>query len=125
MSAAFLTSMWGLLPHIIGPVYAQSPKERAMAQTASQSFENHARLIPAYHLGAFGIFVINLLWSIYRLVMVPSVDSLIALLLAVGFLLLFFYARVFALTVQDRVIRLEMWLRMRELLPADLHDRIG
>lgn len=34
------------------------------------------------------------------------------------------YARLFALTVQDRVIRLEMRLRLERLLPADLKSRI-
>jgi len=95
-----------------------------MAQPVPQSLENHARIIPAYHGGALGIFVVNLLWSIYRVVQVPGVESVISLLLAIAFILLFFYARIFALTVQDRVIRLEMQLRLRGLLPADLQARI-
>ena len=34
-------------------------------------------------------------------------------------------ARNMALTVQDRVIRLEMRHRLQEVLPADLHGRIA
>ena len=49
---------------------------------------------------------------------------MISLLLAIAFILLAFYSRIFALTVQDRVIRLEMRLRMQQLLPAELRPRI-
>jgi hypothetical protein len=95
-----------------------------MAQTVPQTLENHARIIPAFHMAVFGIFAVNLLWSIYRLVRLPSIDALVALLLAVAFILLAVFARVFALTVQDRVIRLEMQLRLKGLLPPDLQSRI-
>ena len=95
-----------------------------MAQAQPQSFENHTRIVPVYHLLTLGIFVINLVWSIYRLFQVPSVDSLISLLLAAAFILLLLYARSFALRVQDRVIRLEMQLRLKGLLPPDLQGRI-
>jgi hypothetical protein len=51
--------------------------------------------------------------------------SALSVLLAAALVMLFFYARIFALTVQDRVIRLEMRLRLVGLLPPDLQPRIG
>ena len=92
--------------------------------TQPQSFENHAKVVPAYHFLAFGIFAVNLFWSIYGVIHAFSAQAVMSLLLSIGFLLLFFYARIFALTVQDRVIRLEMQLRLQRLLPADLQPRI-
>ena len=91
----------------------------------TQNFENHARVVPAYHMVTFGIFVINFIWSVYELIHRPSGQTTISLLLSIAFLLLFFYARIFVLTVQDRVIRLEMRLRMQQVLPADLRSRAG
>ena len=96
-----------------------------MAQATPQSFANHTRIIPAYHMGAFGPLAINFLWSAYRVVSNFSADAVVALLVAVALLLIFFHARIFALTVQDRVIRLEMRLRLEKLLPADLQPRIS
>jgi len=46
----------------------------------------------------------------------------VVLAVAVG--LLFWYARVFALTLQDRLIGIEERARMERLLPADLRPRI-
>jgi hypothetical protein len=48
-----------------------------------------------------------------------------SILLAAALLLGFFYARIFALRVQDRIIRLEEQLRCQRLLPADLQPRIA
>ncbi|MGB0035946.1 MAG: DUF6526 family protein [Candidatus Acidiferrales bacterium] len=91
----------------------------------AQNFENHTRVVPAFHFGVVGILVINLLWNVWRIIHSVSVESVISLLLALAFLVGLLYARMFALTVQDRVIRLEMRLRLQQLLQADLRARIS
>jgi len=96
-----------------------------MERPYTQTFKNHTRIIPTYHGVTFGIFAVNLLWSLYRAATGFSWESLLAVLLAVAFLFLFFHVRLMALTVQDRVIRLEMRLRLERLLPTELRGRIG
>ncbi len=54
-----------------------------------------------------------------------SLDAFISVLTAAALLMLMFYARTFALKVQDRVIRLEERMRLEKLLPDDLKPRIG
>jgi hypothetical protein len=89
-----------------------------------QNFENHAKTVPLFHYVAFPILALNLFWSIDRLIRHFSAESVLSLLLAVAFLLMFFFARLFALKVQDRVIRLETRLRLQQVLPPDLRGRI-
>jgi len=96
-----------------------------MPQTSPQTFANHARLVPAYHYVAFPLFAINFFFALYQVVTAFSWANLVAFGVAVALILLFFVARLMALTVQDRVIRIEETLRMRALLPADLQPRIG
>jgi len=96
-----------------------------MAQQSPQTFENHARILPAYHYVAFPLFAINFFYALYRVVTDFSWGGLVAFGVSVALILLFFIARVMVLSVQDRVIRLEETLRMRALLPADLQGRIG
>jgi len=85
-----------------------------------QSFENHARFVVGYHVVAFGLLALNLLWRLYTLATRFSGEMLVQFLVAVALVLVGFYARAFALTAQDRVIRLEMRLRLARLLPPDL-----
>jgi hypothetical protein len=95
-----------------------------MAQEKPQSFANHRRIVPLYHVGVFGILAINFIWRTIAVIRVFSWTALLDNFVAVALLGIFFYTRIFALTVQDRVIRLEMRLRLREILPADLKGRI-
>ena len=96
-----------------------------MAEPAVQNYDNHVRLVPLYHRVAFPILAVNLLWSLYQAVRAFSFAMVLGAAVAFALLAIFFYARVFALTAQDRVIRLEMRLRMQELLPPDLKARIN
>jgi Family of unknown function (DUF6526) len=90
----------------------------------AQTLKNHAKFVPVYHFVAFPLIVLNLGWTWYRLFQLRTMDSLVTALTAVALVILFFLARIFALRVQDRVIRLEMRLRLREVLPLGLHPRI-
>ena len=89
----------------------------------AQNFRNHARIVPAYHVGVFVPFLANFIWATYRLIGMFSGETFIAFLVSIALLLMFFSLRVQVLTVQDRVIRLEMRLRLRNALPPDLQDR--
>ncbi len=95
-----------------------------MAQQKGQTFENHVRVVPAYHMYVFGVFLVNFVWRLILLKDGINFASIMNVLLASAFVLVFFYARVFPVTVQDRVIRLEMRLRLERLLPPDLRSRI-
>jgi len=90
----------------------------------AQNFDNHVRLVPAFHLFALPILGINVIWSIVRAAQSFRADSVFSALVALALAVLALYARLFALTVQDRVIRLEMRLRLQQALPADLRPRI-
>jgi hypothetical protein len=92
-----------------------------MADTQTQqSYETHRRRTPALYNAAFLVLLLNVLWSAYRLVQALSFDGLLALLVAIAFVVIGAYARTQTLTVQNRVIRLEERLRYERLLPADV-----
>jgi Family of unknown function (DUF6526) len=91
----------------------------------AQNFENHTKMVPAFHFFVLPVLGLNLVWSIYRAWNFFSTGTVISALLAAALILLAFFGRIFALTVQDRVIRLEMQLRLQNALPPDLRVRIA
>jgi hypothetical protein len=93
---------------------------------SEQNFANHMKLVPAFHFFVIPVMVLNFVQSIIRVVHRGFTwDGLVGILTALALVLLTFLARIFALSVQDRVIRLEERLRMKQLLPDDLKPRIG
>jgi len=80
--------------------------------------------VPVFHFFVLPVMLFNFVWAIVRVVRAPSGGSVEAMVVALALVLLALYARMFALAVQDRVIRLEMQLRMQGVLPANLRPRI-
>ena len=90
-----------------------------------QNFANHTRFVPPFHYVAMPILLANFIWRVVRLFDGITIDASLNVLVAVALIIVALLARIFALGAQDRVIRLEMRLRMRELLPEGLQGRIN
>jgi len=91
----------------------------------AQTYQNHAKFVPAFHFFVVPILLANVIVTIIRVAHHFDFYTAFQVLLALALLVLSFLARTFALKVQDRVIRLEMRQRLHELLPADLQPRIN
>jgi hypothetical protein len=94
-----------------------------MAQS-DQNYSNHVRFFPPFHFFVAPVLLINVLVTGYLVYRSPSRFGVWQVIVAIALVVLALVARLMALSVQDRVIRLEMRLRMREVLPADLQARI-
>jgi len=102
------------------PLY---PKGIHMAES-TQNYKNHAKVVPIYHYVLAPILIFNFGAMAYHAFQQPDMYHLWAVVMAAALIMIGLFARVFALKAQDRVIRLEERMRMRELLPADLKGRI-
>jgi hypothetical protein len=95
------------------------------ALSMEQNFANHTKVVPGFHLFVLPVLMFNFVWSIVHAVRHFSPEAVLGVFVAAALATGFTFARLFALSVQDRVIRLEMRLRLRELLSDDLRPRIG
>ena len=93
-----------------------------------QTLENHARLDPLFHLFLIPVALLMLIASVYDLFrnfgpgghLWMTVAHVVAVVWAT---IALFKIRLYALKVQDRVIRLEERLRMEKLLTEPLKSR--
>lgn len=86
--------------------------------TQPQTFANHTRFFPLFHFVAVPLLVLNLLYSLYMLARAPSLATVDGALLAAGVVVAALVSRLMVLTVQNRVIRLEMTIRLERVLGA-------
>jgi len=95
-----------------------------MAQQ-EQSLKSHTRFDPLFHFFLAPVALLILIWTIVQAVREPGWYTAAHILVALWALIAAFKIRSYALKVQDRVIRLEERLRLKELAPASLQGRIG
>jgi hypothetical protein len=95
-----------------------------MSEKRPQTLANHGKFDPLFHFFLAPVLIICFIFSIVFLF--HGVNALHVWLAVFSFaaVLLCFKTRIYALKVQDRVIRLEERLRLSALLPESLRSRI-
>lgn len=95
-----------------------------------QTYKNHRRVVPMYHIVLFGLLIATLIGSLVNLYQsagdhqrLYSASLIVAL--AIVTMLLFFFCRIFALKAQDRAIRAEENLRHFALTGKLLDPRLS
>lgn len=81
-----------------------------------QSYKSHSRYVPMFHFVLTALVVLNFFRTILELRHL-SLDTIYAFLRGVAFLIMVWYIRAFPVALQDRIIRLEMKLRVQQLAP--------
>lgn len=91
---------------------------------APQNLANHARLDPPFHFFVLPVFGLSVLAALGHLIWHPSLHAAAFFVVSVAALVAVLKIRLYALKVQDRVIRLEERQRLALLLPEPLRPRI-
>ena len=102
-----------------------------MAENKQQNFANHARFDPPFHFFILPVFALVVILAFtHFFAHITHGDwrdhfhAFLLILLALASLMAIFKIRLYALKVQDRVIRLEERLRLTQLLAEPLRSRI-
>jgi cellulose synthase/poly-beta-1,6-N-acetylglucosamine synthase-like glycosyltransferase len=102
-----------------------------MAEKEPQTFANHTRFDPWFHFFVLPVFGLLFILTVVHFVahvteggFQDQFHAVLLILLAAALLIAVFKIRLYALKVQDRVIRLEERMRLASLLPEPLRGRI-
>lgn len=102
-----------------------------MAEKQPQTFANHTRFDPLFHFFLVPVFLLGLILALIHFFAHLSEGSFrddfhagLLILLAFALLAWLFKTRLYALKMQDRIIRLEERLRLMQLLPESMRGRI-
>jgi len=95
-----------------------------MASSSQQNLATHVRFDPLYHFFALPVVGLTVVVAIVHAVQRPNWFSAWLVALSVALVIVTLKARMYALRVQDRLIRLEERLRLRDLVHEPLRLRI-
>jgi hypothetical protein len=95
-----------------------------MSKNEPQNLKNHGRLDPTFHFFLLPLVVANFIVAIFHIVRHPGWGTIWYLVMSACAVLAVLTIRMYAVKVQDRVIRLEERLRLQALAPAEWHTQI-
>jgi len=94
-----------------------------------QNYSNHTRWFPLFHFVVMPLLLLNLIDHVVRIFTAANwsmqLEQIMWSIFSITLILLALSARLMALTVQDRVIRLEEKLRYAGVLSPELNARCG
>jgi hypothetical protein len=99
-----------------------------MIEKDLQTFANHARFDPLFHVIVIPVFFLTAIAATVHFIWRPSWHSASFFVISVAAAIAVLKIRLYALKVQDRVIRLEERLRLATLLPEPYtppHSRVN
>jgi Family of unknown function (DUF6526) len=92
--------------------------------SSPQNYANHRRFFPLFHYVALPIFLANVVVAVAHAIRQPSAFNAWLVVLSIGLVSGIVAVRASALIVQNRLIALEMRLRLATSLAPDLRSRI-
>jgi hypothetical protein len=95
-----------------------------MAERSPQTFSNHVRIDPPFHYFVLPVFAISWIVSVVFAVRHPGFLHFWIVIFNTAIIVAVIRFRLYALRVQDRVIRLEERLRLAALLPDSLRPQV-
>src|SRR5579863_7852202 len=95
-----------------------------MSNSAPQSFKNHGRMDPPFHVVLATVLAVNLYMVGLNAFKHFDLFSAWLVILSIAIWIPVLKLRMYPLKVQDRVIRLEERLRLQALAPAEWHAQV-
>lgn len=93
--------------------------------TPPQNYANHRKMPSPVFIAVLLILAVNVVWQAIGVFQSPSFTSVLAFLVAMSLIVVAYASRRNAQIVQDRLIRLEMRLRLERVLPPERHGDIA